>query len=602
MTPRSANPKPQPIRAAWEQAWPEALEVWSRFVQLHEPAWCLTAADEKREHLSESFAMIRLFDHSVVISLRQVEELELSRFAREILAHEIGHHVYCPADLTDNARLLARTRAGLPTKEHAAPLIANLYADLLINDRLQRSASLDMSGVYRQLGSECRDRLWTVYMRIYEVLWRLERGTLAKGDCSPRLEQDARLGARVIRSYAKEWLGGAGRFAALCLPYLIEDEAQAAGRALVIWCDTRDAGRGSLPEGLTEVDADELDGAIHPAEDPLLSGLEEVADDGETAAGPGRTPSERSGRKTNKTYRQPFEYREVLRAAGVDLEDAAITSRYYRERAVPYLIPFPARVLPLAVDPLPEGLDVWDVGAPLDQIDWPATLLANPLVVPGLTTRQRLYGDSPGQERERTPYDLYLGVDCSGSMGDPARCLSYPVLAGTIIALSALRSGSRVKVVLSGEPGRSLATEGFVRDEATVLRTLTSYLGTGYAFGIHRLDETFGAGDQRRTPRPVHILIVSDHDMFSMLNETGSGRLGWDVAAEALQRCQGGGTFVLQISGSGVTHPSVERLRQAGWNVSLVNTLEELVDFARQFSRQNYETPRSPSAAKRGPR
>ena len=59
------------------------------------------------------------------------------------------------------------------------------------------------------------------------------------------------------------------------------------------------------------------------------------------------------------------------------------------------------------------------------------------------------------------------------------------------MVLSALRAGARVKVVLSGEPGQSVSTEGFVRDPEICLRTLTNYLGTGYAFGIHRLAETF---------------------------------------------------------------------------------------------------------------
>jgi hypothetical protein len=599
MTLPTADPAPHLLRSAWEQAWPRALSVWSRFVQLHDPTWCLTTAEERREQLSGSFAMIRLFDHSVVISLRQIAELELGRFALEILAHEVGHHVYCPADLADNARLLARTRAGLPTKELHAPLIANLYADLLINDRLQRSASLDIVGVYRQLGAQCREQLWALYMRMYEVLWRLDRGTLAMGTCPPRTEQDAQLGARVIRSYAKDWLAGAGRFAALCLPYLIEDEKEAASRALTVWCDTRSAGRGGLPDGLVEIDPGERDAAIHPAEDPLLSDLDDGEDD---AFAGGRTPSELSGRKSNKTYRQPFEYREVLRAAGVELDDRALTARYYRERALPYLIRFPAREVPQTIDPLPEGLDVWDVGSPLTEVDWLNTLLASPVVVPGVTTRQRVYGGTPGHERDRQTYDLYLGVDCSGSMGDPARSLSYPVLAGAIIALSALRAGSRVKVVLSGEPGNSLSTDGFVRDEATVLRTLTSYLGTGYAFGIHRLGETFAPEAQRQQRRPVHVLIVSDHDMFSMLNELGSGRVGWEVAAEALARCRGGGTFVLQMAGAQAKHRGVVRLREEGWNVSLVNTLEELVTFAQQFSRQNYEEPRSAAATSRGQR
>jgi hypothetical protein len=53
------------LRNEWLAAWPDALATWSRYVQLHEPAWCLTQRDERREQLSGSFAMIRLVDHSI---------------------------------------------------------------------------------------------------------------------------------------------------------------------------------------------------------------------------------------------------------------------------------------------------------------------------------------------------------------------------------------------------------------------------------------------------------------------------------------------------------------------------------------------------------
>lgn len=585
-----------PLRTAWQAAWPAALAHWSRFVQLHEPAWCVTPAEEKKEHLSGSFAMIRLVDHAIVVSLRQVKESGLERFAAEILAHEIGHHVYCPADLTDNARLFARIRAGLPTKEAYAPLVSNLYSDLLINDRLQRSAGLDMAGVYKQLGGDenGESQLWAVYLRIYESLWNLPKGELARGEADARLEQDARLGARLIRSYAKDWVQGAGRFAALCLPYLIaDDEKGLLCKKFVLLCDTRCAGDGGFPDGLTEIEDGELC-PIHPAEDPDLTGLdipfEESDGDG---ASRGRTPGALSGRKTAKTFRQPFEYAEVLKAAGVNLDVREITARYYRELALPHLIPFPVKHLPQAADPLPEGLDLWDIDTPLERMDWFGTLLSGPNPIPGVTTRQRLYGESPSGDPATRPFDLYLGIDCSGSMGDPAHHLSYPVLAGAIIALSALRAGSKVKVVLSGEPGKTLSTDGFVRTQAVVLKTLASYLGTGYSFGIHRLAETFDDDGKRK--HPSHILVVSDNDIFSMLEQKGGGRLGWDVALEAIRQCGGGGTYVLQLPTAVLSdqwpqpvRANLDRMKRDGWAVSLVNTMEELVAFARQFSKANY--------------
>jgi hypothetical protein len=89
------------------------------------------------------------------------------------------------------------------------------------------------------------------------------------------------------------------------------------------------------------------------------------------------------------------------------------------------------------------------------------------------------------------------------------------------------------------------------------------------------------------------MLIVSDNDMFPMLNEKGSGRVGWDVARNSLEACGGGGTMVLQINESLRTYgdyPSLlERLRRDGWNVSLVDSMEQLVAFAQAFARMNYD-------------
>lgn len=595
------SPQPPPtelteLEQQWRTAWPAALADWSSYVQLREPIFCFTSADEQREQLSGSFAMIRLNDHTIVISLAQIAQQGLESFAQEILAHEIGHHVYCPADLTDNARLLARIRRGLPSCESYAPMVANLYADLLINDRLQRQCGRDMAGVYRKLkDNKPSGKLWQLYMRMYELLWNLPRGTLVQGEFDSRLNQDAVLGSRLIRVYQRDWLYGGGRFACLLLPYVTET-AEADQQRFRAWCDTIQAGGGEIPDGLAELEDDELSGNIHPAEDPILSGLDPI-DRGELAGqGRGKVRSENSGRKSLKSYRDPFEYGEILKAAGVKLNEREIAVRYYRERAVPYLIPFPARQSAPAMDVIPEGLELWDTGLDLSRVDWLGTLMTSPVVVPGVTTLQRIEGEAPGHEPKSIPVDLYLGIDCSGSMGDPARQLSYPVLAGTVMALSALRSGAFVKVVLSGEPGRSISTDGFIRNQNEIMQMMLNYLGTGYSFGIHRLAETFQTNTKR--DRPAHVLIVSDYDMFTMLNEKGDERLGWDVAREAVHACRGGATYVLQLPGydghSQQYGPQIDRMRADGWDVHLVNSMEELLVFAREFCRRHYSQSKLP--------
>ncbi|MEO6323054.1 MAG: VWA domain-containing protein [Thermoanaerobaculia bacterium] len=560
----------------WSARWPEALALWSRFTKLSEPRWCFDRKDEARELLTSSFAMIRLNDQAVVISLAQVKESGLEEFPLEVMGHEIGHHVYCPADLADQARLIARIRRALPTKEKHAGLICNLYADLLINDRLQHQAGLRMGEVYRHLGAGSQDRMWTFYMRIYEILWSLPRATLATGTIDAALDVDAGLGARVLRVYARDWMKGSSRFAALCFPYLEENDGDGLKKALRGWLDTASSPGNEIPDGLTEMNEDELDGAIHPALDPRVTGLEGDASTGKSMAGD-TVPRRR--------YRDPAEYREILKSVGVTIPDDELTIRYYRERAVPHLVRFPVREIPQSTEPQLEGLDGWAFSEPLDQLDVFESLMVSETMIPGVTTVQRVYGTTAGSLPALEPVDLYIGVDCSGSMQNPALQLSFPVLAGTIIAISALRAGARVMVTLSGEPGSFLSTEGFSRDEHAVLRVLTGYLGTGYAFGIHRLGAAFDG--RTKKDRPAHVLIVTDHDMFHMLTERKLGVDGWTAAQKALDAARGGGTYVLHMPPAWSTE-DCKRMKEQGWDVVFVTEWEDIVAFAREFSMKKY--------------
>src|SRR5947208_3089250 len=117
------------LRAEWQNVWPEALEVWSKYTRLRNPTLCLTKSSAEQEGLSGSFAMIRLQDQAIIVSIPEVLACQVERFGLEVLAHEIGHHVLAPASLSEHVRMIARMRWALPTVEQHAPLVANLYTD-----------------------------------------------------------------------------------------------------------------------------------------------------------------------------------------------------------------------------------------------------------------------------------------------------------------------------------------------------------------------------------------------------------------------------------------------------------------------------------------
>jgi hypothetical protein len=589
-----APPVGESLLDKWRAAWPQALACWSRYTRLHDARLCKTSVEAAAEGLAGSFAMIRIADQSVVIDMQAVARLGLQDYAVEVLAHEIGHHVLAPGSALDHFRMLARMRRALPTLEATAPMVANLYTDLFINDRLQRQAGLRIAGIYRILaapkpGKEKRapGAVWQLYMRIYEHLWQQEKGSLGgwiEGSGIDGLESDAWLGARLVRVYANDIMAGAGRFATLVLPYLVQDEGRFED--LDALHDTKTAAAGAHPAGLQEIEDDELTGAIHPACDPRITGADEApAETGEAAA-----PTALAGGQT----REPYEYGEILKSAGIALDDHQLAMRYYRERALPHLIPFPTRRAAQAGEPQLEALEPWEIGDPLDEIDWLQSVTISPRPIPGLTTVRRAWSVDPGAELERQPVDLDMYVDSSGSMPNPQVATSWLALAGAIIALSALRAGSSVQVTLWSGKHQVQATRGFVRDSDSVLRVLTGFFGGGTSFPIGRLRDTYDAGVRR----PTHILHISDDGITTMFEKDERGNSGWDVAARALAAGGAGGTMALNLapdwaSGGGWLAAGIatdlQRARsQQGWDIHAIADMQDLVAFARAFSRRHY--------------
>ncbi len=549
--------------ASWMTRWQEALDLWSSFIRLKDPVFCETAEQEQEYGLSQSFALIDLHFHQVAFSVTQIDKLGLEDFPLEIMGHEIGHHILCPNNLADHVRMLAIMRHSLPTREDYAPMIANLYSDLLINDRLFREHDLKMDQIYLKLKQDKADKLWDFYMRTYEILWALPRNSLTSQETDKELDLDARLAHRIIRNSVDSWLRSAGLFASLCLKYLLMGEQYSQG--LIYLQDAARPGPGNIiPDGLIEIDEME-------AEEIGQSSLKPVAAD--------------KNQQSTGQYRQPFEYGEILRAAGIDLSDQEIAIRYYKERAIPYLLPFPGIEQEAVTDPTMEGMEVWDFGESLNNLNIMESLFRSPVLIPGYTTLQRTYGQEQGQEKEIIPMDLDLYVDCSGSMPNPQSQLSWLTLAGTIIALSALRYGARVQATLWSGTNEFYTTPGFVNNEQMIMEVLTGFFGNGTAFPIHMLRKTYV---ESRPRRRTHILVISDEGVDTILMDDEKGNKGAEISAQSLENCGAGGSMVLNLWQDYRKVPALKKLESQGWNIYPISNWEDLLVFAREFVRKKY--------------
>jgi hypothetical protein len=583
------------LLSRWRAEWPRALEAWSAYTLLREPRFFESGEEASKDGMAGEIAAIRLHDHAVMVNTLTIRSLGLEDDALAILAHEIGHHVYVPGSLTDNARMIAamaRMLGGLPRS--VVGMCANLYADLLINDRLQRRAGVDIAAVYRKLAARAgtgTSAAWSVYSRTYEHLWRLPAGTLAPAALPAEQDADAQLLSRIVRAFAGDWLKGSRRFAVVMFRYFAADEEAKKGQTFeeLGLSDTKGAGQArpgagdgdAVPDGLTSIDPSELlddDGFDDAIDDPL--GEKKAKKSGEN-----REPTRQGKGTPGQNYREPFEYGQILKTLGLDLSDHEVTARYYRERALPQLIPFPTRRQPRAVEPLAEGYEEWDAGAPLESLDLFGSVMMSPRVIPGVTTVQRVYGETPGADPQKAPLDLDIYVDCSGSMPNPGVDVSYLALAGAILALSALRAGARVQATLWSGAGQFETSGGFIRDEKRLLGIITGYISGGTSFPLHVLRDTYAS--RKPTDAKTHIVVISDDGADTMLQQDEKLEAGEKICRRALEQARGGGTLVLNCPGLGGWRAR-EPLEGVGFKIHSVQRWEDLVAFARAFVLESY--------------
>ncbi|KQY20676.1 hypothetical protein ASD16_20495 [Cellulomonas sp. Root485] len=566
------------VERRWRATWPRALATWGRTSRLHAPVLHTDPCG------MPSWAWYSLDDVEVHVDLTVVQERHIEDHALAVLAHEIGHHLLAPVDWASQVRIAARVRVGLVDLDHLVGLVANLWCDLLINDRLQRQLGVDRAALSAAVGPPDPDNaLMLLVSRTNEILWGLERGTLIGDQAAP--DDQAQLCARLVRAYARDPVGGAAGFATLVRTTIPVEQLRAQEPGTVVACGGPTGGDGSLPFGVA-TDPTLGAPALHPSRDPRVVGVVETSPDAEQEA-----PSAPAGGGNSLA---PGALHAVLQALGspTTAEDVAIA--WYRAQAARHLVPFPTRPMPRRAEELLAGLEPWEVGDDLSTVDWTGTVTASPVVVPGMTTVRRAYLDDPEESVEARPVDLDLYLDSSGSMPDPRRARAPIALAGAILALSALRAGARVQATTWSGPNQVAGTDGFTRDADAVLRAVVAYFGQGTAFPLdllrrtHLGDPASGAPPARRGP--THIAVISDDGVETMF--WGHGRRNDPTAGEALRAADGGGTLVLQVPADWAAR---FESRADGYAVHSVVTEDDLLTFVRRMAASTWGGDRGPS-------
>lgn len=586
------------VRAAWERA----LSLWG--VRLNDPI-VLPGA-----HAKAGAPAWFTFPPSVSIDPDYLAGRGLADELWSMLAHEVGHHVLAPSTRIDGLKVrhqMARALAAVSSRAPAASdigLLANLWNDLLVNTRLAQlqRAEADAAGepgiirlgrVLYPAPAGSADRLWWVYCRAYEILWRLPAGTLCAIDAPPapppvvaheqlppldtiaerhrekerilreRKAESARIAAELagarttnpvvdaalvadaVRTFGADPVSGAVRFGVIAAPYIAErqDAAREVPTVGGVGCAADE--KGPSAEELGRILADQrLRGDL-----PAHPGAAEAVEPDDDASS------------------QPGQRLDVARTLGLysDLDQAEVLAAWYRTEAASRVRPYTRRAPAQPAGGLPGPLELWETGDAIGDIDWAATLRGG-RVIPGVTTRRRSELDDDPVVRE-TSIEIDLYIDSSGSMRNP-RAGSPAVLAGTILALSVLRGGGRVRVTSFSAAGQVAGMERASRDPAEIVGALCVFFGGGTSFPLDLYGSRYAALPRATDEAQRHVVVLSDDGLVSMF---GVGNEPFAGVARAVREKLTTGTLVLMDR----LHRVSDLARRDGYDVVYLSSMDD---------------------------
>lgn len=590
-------------------AWQAALDLWG--VQLHPPSMV-------RDSANGTFAWFS-FPPSISIDLDELTRQSAEPHLASVFAHEIGHHVLSPSTRIVSFKLtqqMARAivasdpRRAIPVTR-TAQLLSNLWSDLLINDRVVRmqrrlhpGAEPGLIALWRTLTARepASHPAWWVLMRTYELLWSLPSNTLCPND-PPAIPEavredvrarqhvdpatldvstvredlqdkerahraaamrvraiqdelllsqpvqpvaDAEYVAQAVRTFGADPVGGALTFGMVLVPYLVLASMIPDAAAL--------PGGGCAEQGGAPATAAEL---VQVLADPRLDEL--PAHPAATAVGD--SVAEQAAEQGSG---QSYGVAETLTLfAGSDPN--AVMLAWYEAQARGWVRPLRQCGRGVAAHGVPGPLETWELGDDATELDWPATLTVNPVVVPGVTTRRRTQlPDDPVSTTEAVTLDLY--IDSSGSMPRPDRG-SAAVLAGMILVLSVLKGGGRVRVTSWSGRGQVAGDSVYTRDRLEIMRQLTTFFSGSTVFPLDLLAHRYPPGEG--SPNELrHLVVLSDDGLMSLF---GAGQEEHTGVAGAVRRQLATATLLVQDRSRSVAAPAAE----AGYDVDYLDTMSD---------------------------
>ncbi len=442
-----------------------------------------------------------------------------------VLVYQMLHYALAPFDartalrLTASARLAleeVRDRGRRATFEEALS-IQRLFCDMVDVTYAARGGMREqMVSLYRAMdrAREEKSRLWEFLLCCFEELWDCP-GSLA-GHAGRQTREDARrLADRFLdRPYAASGWDRKVRYLAGLLHKYADSPSEMDDSRI-------------MDHGIDELNAD-------TAEQLLSSLVREM------------------GMK---------DFKELVAGTGAGTQTQALVW-YYRDLSRRYEVRFQP-VRSEDGEEVPNAPISWGMGHPFERLDLPYSVYTSGKVVPTLTTKQWDRSRMDVVARRRTPPDVVIILDASGSMTNPVTEVANAVLAGFVMARSAVNLGAKVGLVVYSDRGRTLTVEP-VWDVRRVEDALVTYYGGGTVFPV----QEFRRLAALELHRPKHFCLISDTEITNVVEAS------FHLAKALEGHPENSGSVFL------IDQPSSEKaevIREAGYDIFPVSRGEDLV-------------------------
>ena len=421
-----------------------------------------------------------------------------------ISLHEVSHYEVIPYDGLIHAKLLHSAMKKI--NQHFAPIVVNIFADLVVDTLLYRKypklMKWEIKETYQHLKDTHKEGISDFSQFLFKAYEKMWNESLFKDMNIPQMEELAEKVVNVMgQDFEDEqtWEAKVTKIAHY-LSDLVMDTFSLIGGAAK--CKAGHTKRKS-PDGQVSMDMPE--DVVEVMDNPL------EAKNGDKL----KKDSDEEKQRKAEEFAKDVPYSEFGAPAGQAgiLIDGNPLATWYRgiAKGLIEINIFEER----PGGQLPVSIETWRIGDPMEELDIVQTLLTCPVIIPNITTRKWTYKEGPGHLIEKQLPDLLIVLDSSGSM-DWNYTAKYPSQRGAyhtalVASFAALHyaasKGVKFSVInFSNQANTCQWTTDYEKAERQLLR----YQGGGTHLPTKKIIEQCNKAE-----RKTLVFIITDFGIYN---------------------------------------------------------------------------------------